>query len=117
MPPHSEIDDKVRMTDTFCVILTTVGGREAADRIAEALVSRRLAACVQVSDISSTYRWNGQVTKDSEWLLLIKTAGHLYKQVEAAILEMHPYEVPEIVQVPVVQGLAPYLDWIAESTS
>ena len=104
------------MPQEYCVMLTTAGNREAADRIAEALVSRRLAACVQIADIASTYMWNGEVTKDAECLLLIKTAAHLYKQVEAAILEMHSYEVPEIIQLPVVQGLDRYLDWLAEST-
>ena len=105
------------MADSFCVILTTLENREAAARMAEALVSRRLAACVQIADIASTYWWDGKVAKDSECLLLIKTAAHLYKQVEAAVLEMHSYEVPEIVQLPIVQGLDRYLSWVTESTS
>jgi periplasmic divalent cation tolerance protein len=104
------------MADSFCVILTTVGNHEEAGLIAEALISRRLAACVQVTDIASTYRWNGKVTRDDECLLLIKTAAHLYKHVETAILELHTYEVPEIVELPIVQGLDRYLSWIDEST-
>jgi periplasmic divalent cation tolerance protein len=104
------------MPEPGCVILTTTGNREQADRIAETLVSRRLAACVQVTDVASTYRWKGKVTKDSEFLLLIKTAERLYKDVEAAILEIHEYEIPEIVELPITRGLDRYLDWIGDST-
>jgi len=80
------------------------------------LVSRRLAACVQISDVASTYWWNGSLTHEAEHLLLIKTTTRLYKDVEAAILELHSYEIPEIVQVPVEQGFDRYLNWIDEST-
>ncbi|MFN2119851.1 MAG: divalent-cation tolerance protein CutA [Anaerolineales bacterium] len=104
------------MTEAFSVIFTTAGSRSEADRIAEALVSRRLAACVQISEVASTYRWNGQVTHEVEHLLLIKTAARMYKEVEAAIQELHSYEIPEIVQLPIEQGLDPYLNWVDEST-
>jgi len=104
------------MPESGCVILTTIGNREQADRLAETLISRRLAACVQMTDVASTYRWNGEVTKDSECLLLIKTVERLYTDVEAAILEIHAYEIPEIVQLPITRGLDRYLDWIADST-
>lgn len=114
--PQAEVEGKEHMDESFCVILTTVGNREAADQLAEALVSRRLAACVQISDVASTYWWNGRVTRDSECLLLVKTAAKLYKQVESAVLELHSYEVPEIVQLPIAQGLDRYLDWIASNT-
>lgn len=102
------------MPDSYCVILTTVPNSEEADRLAELLVSRRLAACVQINQIASWYRWQGKVTKDAECLLLIKTAGHLYNQVEAAILDNHSYELPEIIQLPVAQGLERYLTWIGD---
>jgi periplasmic divalent cation tolerance protein len=104
------------MATNYCVILTTAGGREEADRMADALVSRRLAACVQITEIASTYMWEGEVTRGAEWLLLIKTAARLYGAVESAILELHSYEVPEILQLPVEGGLDRYLDWIAENT-
>ncbi len=104
------------MPDPYCVILTTTGSQDQADRIAELLVSQRLAACVQITSIASWYRWKGQVTKDSEYLLLIKTAAYLYSAVEAAIIENHSYEVPEIVQIPIAQGLDRYLGWISENT-
>ena len=104
------------MSGPYCVILATAGSQAEADRLAEMLVSRRLAACVQVANIASCYRWKGAVTKEAEYLLLIKTVAHLYSQVEAAIVESHSYEVPEIIQLPVEQGLDRYLGWIDENT-
>jgi periplasmic divalent cation tolerance protein len=105
------------MSTEYCVILATAGGREEADRIAEALVGRRLAACVQLTEIASTYRWEGEVTEGAEWLMLIKTTAARYEAVEAAILELHTYDVPEIVQLPIVRGSAAYLAWVGEATA
>ncbi len=104
------------MPNSHCVILTTAGSADEADRLAEILISRRLAACVQVANIASTYRWKGEVTKEAEFLLLIKTDSHLYSRVEAAILENHSYEVPEIIQLPIERGSSRYFDWIDENT-
>ena len=104
------------MTERYCVILTTAGSEEEADRLAEMLVARRLAACVQTTNIASCYRWKGQVTKENERLLLIKTAAHLYSAVEAAIVENHSYETPEIIEMPIERGLDRYLGWIDENT-
>jgi periplasmic divalent cation tolerance protein len=81
------------------------------------LVTRRVAACVQITGISSVYRWQGELHKDAEFLLLIKTVPARYEDVQAAILENHSYEVPEIVQLPIQNGLPAYLDWILENTS
>jgi len=104
------------MMNSYCVILTTAGRRDEADRLAELLVSRRLAACVQVTSIASTYMWKGKLNKDSEYLLLVKTTADRYHEVEAAIVENHSYEIPEIIQIPVTQGLDRYLGWIDENT-
>lgn len=104
------------MPDSFCVILTTTGSQEEAERIADLLVSRRLAACVQVTSITSFYTWKGKVNKEPEHLLLIKTISFLYHEIEAAILENHSYEIPEVVQLPIERGLDRYLNWIAENT-
>ncbi len=101
----------------YCVILTTTGSQEEADRLAELLVSRRLAACVQITSISSVYRWQGAVTREPEFLLLIKTVDRLYKNVETAILKNHSYEVPEIIQLPVTQGSDRYLEWLDQSVN
>ena len=105
------------MPDSHCVILSTTGSREEADRLAELLVSRKLAACVQISAISSVYMWQGELHRDTEFLLLIKTAASRYAEIETAIVKNHSYEVPEIVQLPVQQGLPAYLDWISENSS
>jgi periplasmic divalent cation tolerance protein len=104
------------MTDPYCVILSTAGSQEEADRLAELLVTRRLAACVQMIPITSRYLWKGEMNKDAEVLLLVKTASHLYPEVEAAIVQNHSYEVPEILQLPVAQGLERYLGWISDNT-
>ena len=98
-------------------VSTTIDSREAAQRIAESLVEQRLAACVQVAGpISSTYRWEGAVETAEEWLCLIKTRQELYPQLERAILALHPYDVPEILAVPVASGHAPYIDWVRSET-
>ncbi len=104
------------MPEAYCVILTTAGSREEASRLSEMLVSRKLAACVQVLDIHSTYMWQGELKQEPEFLLLIKTASHLYKDVEAAIVEDHSYEVPEVIQIPVTRGLDRDLEWVTEGT-
>jgi periplasmic divalent cation tolerance protein len=104
------------MTDQYCMILTTTGSQEEANLIAELLVTRKLAACVQMTKITSCYVWEGKVNKDSEYLLLIKTAAHLYPEVEATIVENHSYEIPEIIQLSITRGLDRYLGWIDENT-
>jgi periplasmic divalent cation tolerance protein len=104
------------MATPYCIILTTTGSQDEANLIAEVQVSRRLAACVQVSNINSTYRWQGEVHQDAECLLLIKTMTGLYEKVEAAILENHSYDTPEVIQIPIENGLDRYLGWIDENT-
>ncbi|MFZ6029899.1 MAG: divalent-cation tolerance protein CutA [Chloroflexota bacterium] len=103
------------MPETCCTILNTAGSQEEADRLANLLVSEKLAACVQIIPITSWYRWEGVVHHEGEYLLLIKTVTDLYPSVEAAILAHHSYEVPEIVQLSITAGLERYLGWIAES--
>ncbi len=105
------------MAERFCVILSTAGSKDEAQRLAELVVGRGLAACVQVLPIDSTYMWKGKVTREFEHLLLIKTTAERYGEIESAILANHSYEIPEIVQLPIVQGLDRYLDWIAATTN
>mgnify|MGYP001132203476 CR=1 FL=1 len=104
------------MSAQFSVIMTTCSNREDAGRLASLLIDRRLAACVQVTDITSYYRWEGSVNNEGEALLLIKTRADRYADIEACIKENHNYEVPEIVQVPIAGGLSSYLAWIDEET-
>ena len=96
--------------------LSTAGSVEDAESIALALVEKGLAACVNVvPGISSTYRWKGKVEHSDEALLVIKTRGERLEEVKAAVLEAHTYEVPELVALPIEDGLPPYLEWLASS--
>ena len=100
------------------IILTNLPDRPAALGLARALVARRLAACVNVlAECTSVYRWKGEIENAAEVPVLIKTRAERYAEVEAAIRELHPYELPEIVAVPVERGLEEYLQWVADETS
>jgi periplasmic divalent cation tolerance protein len=101
--------------DRVIQVMTTTDSADVAAQISSALVEKRLAACVQVvGPISSTYRWKGTVETSREWLCLVKTREELYPQVESAIRDVHPYEVPEILAVPIVAGSPAYLDWFRQ---
>ncbi len=95
-----------------CVVMTTCASSEQAEALCAALLDRQLAACVQVLDITSAYVWQGQRTTEAEKLLLIKTRLDLYTQVEATLDEVHPYETPEVICLPILTGAASYLGWI-----
>jgi periplasmic divalent cation tolerance protein len=98
------------------LVLTTVARAEDAERIAEELVGRRLAACVNVlPGVRSIYRWKGAVERDEERLLLVKTRADRYEALREALLALHPYEVPELVAVPIERGSEAYLRWLDES--
>ena len=97
------------------VVTTTAGSAQEADRIAGALLERRLAACVQMLPVESRYVWKGDVTVDREVLLLVKTRQDRFGEVQAAIAELHSYEVPEILLLPVTAGWPPYLAWLDEA--
>lgn len=97
--------------------MTSLPDREAASRLAHDLVAKRLAACVNVlSECASVYRWKGAIENAREVPVLIKTRAARYAEVEAAIRRLHPYELPEIIAVPVVRGLDDYLRWVADET-
>ncbi|MBZ5647311.1 MAG: divalent-cation tolerance protein CutA [Acidobacteriia bacterium] len=103
------------MTDKR-VVLTTAGSKEEAQKIARALVERRLAACVNVvGPIESVYRWKGAVETAEEFLCVIKTTAAAVERVRAAIKELHSYELPECVELAVEDGSAEYLAWIGEN--
>ena len=100
------------MTD-YVQVVTTTERKEDAERIARALVEARLAACVQVlGPITSTYRWKGAVETSQEWQCVAKTRSDLYTRLEEAVRGIHPYEVPEILAVPVATGSRAYLEWL-----
>jgi periplasmic divalent cation tolerance protein len=103
------------MTDKL-LVLTTSGSEAEARKIAQALVERRLAACVNiVPRIQSVYRWEGKVEQAEEFLLLIKTVKAREEQVGAAICELHSYDVPECIAIPIESGSAEYLKWLTDS--
>jgi periplasmic divalent cation tolerance protein len=100
----------------FLLVTTTVASEEEAQRLAAALVERRLAACVHViGPIASRYRWRGEVEAEREWQCAAKTAASRYEEVETAILELHSYEEPEVVALPIVAGSDGYMTWLAAS--
>lgn len=101
----------------YIVILCTVPKKEVGVQIAEKLVNEKLVACVNVTgEITSIYRWKGNINGDSEHLLIIKSKAKLFDKIRAAIALIHPYKVPEIIALPIVKGSKMYLDWIGEST-
>jgi|WetSurSiteA1Bulk_404760.scaffolds.fasta_scaffold67878_2 periplasmic divalent cation tolerance protein len=101
----------------FIQVSTTTDKREDAEHISKAIVENRLAACVQISGpVTSIYRWNDNMEESEEWLLTMKTSKNIYPRLEQAIKNFHPYEVPEIVAVPIIAGSKDYLDWLEKET-
>ena len=100
------------------LVLTNLPDRAAAERLAETLVGRQLAACVNIlAPCRSVYRWKGAVQREEEHPMLIKTTSERYAEMEQALRAGHPYELPEIIAVPVEKGLPAYLDWVAAETA
>ncbi len=103
------------MSSAYRLVLSTAGSREEAQRIAHALLDRRLAACVNLlGPIESIYRWKGQVEEAPEWLLLIKTSAAGFAALRDAIRELHSYELPECISVDIAEGSSEYLSWLGE---
>jgi periplasmic divalent cation tolerance protein len=100
------------------LVFTNLPDRAAAERLAEALVEKRLAACVNIlAPCRSVYRWKDDLQRDEEHPMLIKTTDERYPALEAAIRAGHPSELPEIIAVPIERGLPAYLDWLAAETA
>ncbi|MBD3866563.1 MAG: divalent-cation tolerance protein CutA [Acidobacteria bacterium] len=102
----------------FTVVLSTAGSAADAATIARQLLDRRLAACVNITGpVTSVFRWEGEVREEQECLLVIKTRTSRLKAMREAFLELHPYDCPEMVELPVSGGLPPYLAWLRQETS
>jgi periplasmic divalent cation tolerance protein len=100
------------------LVITNLPERAAAERLADALVAKRLAACINIlPPCRSVYRWQGAVQHEEEHPVLIKTTRAVYAELEAEIRAHHPYELPEIIAVPIERGLPAYLDWVAAETA
>ena len=99
------------------MVITSLPDRASAEKLAALLIEQRLAACVNLlPPCASVYRWRGEIQRDEEHPLLIKTAQDRYAELEASIRANHPYELPEIVAVPIVHGLPAYLQWVESET-
>jgi uncharacterized protein involved in tolerance to divalent cations len=106
-----------RVTDCIAV-LVTVASRDQGERIADALVSEHLAACVNVvGPVRSVYHWNNQVQRDEELLLIIKTCAELFERLAARVRALHSYDNPEIIALPITAGTDAYLSWLRATTA
>lgn len=104
------------MTDCL-VILVSVGSREEGERIAAALVGEQLAACVNIlGPMRSIYRWENEVRRDDEWLLVIKAPTTQFEALAARVRALHSYETPEVIAVPITAGSEAYLEWVRSVT-
>ena len=105
------------MPEDTLLIFCTCPDRSSADKIATTLVEHGLAACVNLAPpVTSIYSWQGKVETAEEIQLVIKSSHSAYRRLEQCVLSLHPYELPEIVAVPIVQGLTGYLDWVKQCT-
>jgi periplasmic divalent cation tolerance protein len=99
------------------IVLCTVPDRDTAEEIANILIADKLAACVNIlPGMTSVYRWEDRIEQAEEQLLIIKTGSAAYRALQAKIVDLHPYELPEIIAVPVQEGLPAYLGWVIQST-
>lgn len=105
------------MDTEFCLVITTTGSHDHASAIAEHVLQKNLAACVQIMPVESRYLWQGNIRQDSEFALHIKTRTALFEPLEAAIRAIHTYQTPEIIRLPITGGHGPYLDWIRAVTA
>lgn len=99
----------------YGIVLVTAPDQSVAEAIAKTLVSEKLAACVNFTPIHSIYTWEGQLESAPEWQLVIKTDLSRFSTLETRIQQIHPYEVPEIIAIPLITGSKPYLEWISAS--
>ncbi len=105
------------MQTPFCIVITTLDDPVAAQKITQTLLQKRLAACIQQLEIQSSYRWQGALESAEELRLEIKTRTSLFPQIKAQILALHPYNLPEIIAIPIIDAHSDYLEWISEETS
>ncbi len=103
--------------EEYIQITTTTDKKREAEDIAKKLIEKRLVSCAQIlGPIKSIYWWKGRIEESEEWMIFFKTKKGLFKKVESAIKEIHSYEVPEIIAVPILEGSKDYLNWIESET-
>lgn len=99
----------------YCLVITTAPDAAVAETLAEGLLHERLAACIHMQDIHSRYLWENKLCREQETVLWIKTLEERYDSVEKYILDHHPYDLPEIIRIPITKGLPAYLKWLADT--
>lgn len=104
------------MNKEYIMITTTFDNKEEANRIIERLLEKRLVSCCQLSNITSSYHWKGNIEHTEEFLLQMKSKKSLYKEIEEEILKLHSYETPQLIAYDIVDGYKSYLDWIESET-
>lgn len=101
----------------FCIITTTFPDRQSAHAMSERLLEKKLVACIQVQEIQSFYRWEEKHCQSNELLISMKTRSSLFSQIEEQIRLYHPYTTPQLIQIPIENGLKTYLQWIENETA
>ncbi len=101
---------------SYCLVMVTVSSEEEGKKIATALLTEKLAACISMSSVDSFYTWSEKINHDQEWQLFIKTRVTLFPSLAEKITKIHSYDVPEIIALPMLAGSVSYLNWIDEST-
>ena len=100
---------------SYCLVMVTVASEQEGEKIAKALLTEQLAACVSITPVNSFYTWQEKINRDREWQLFIKTKLALFPELAQTIQTLHGYEVPEIIALPIIAGFQPYLNWIVVS--
>ncbi len=101
---------------SYCLVMVTVSSETEGETIAKALLTAKLAACVSITPVNSFFTWQTQINQEQEWQLFIKTSLDLFPELAQTVHQLHSYEVPEIIALPILAGFQPYLNWIADST-
>ena len=108
---------EIQLMSLYSIVLITVPDENMAEKIAKSLVKKKLAACVNIIDqISAIFAWQSTINTENESMLLIKTTEIAYPSLESAILQQHPYDIPEIIAIPIKRGAEDYLNWVRENT-
>ncbi len=102
--------------EKYCIVYVTFPKKQIAKDIAKILIREKLIACANIFKIDSLYTWKGKLEEDSEYSAFLKTRKDLYAKIEKRIFELHPYECPEIIQIPINRGYSDFLKWIADET-
>lgn len=106
---------KNNLKSKYIVVITSIDDKEKAEELSKKLVENRLVACAQIiGPITSIYWWQNKIEKAKEWLCLMKTKKSLFKDTEKTILSLHPYQVPEIIALPLIEGTHSYLAWLEQ---